>query len=77
MSELDLQKEIVGWYKDLFKWILAVILAVSAGLVSLLANGQTVGMLFYIGLSALVVLTIYAVLLAKRVTDEIKKLRDL
>jgi uncharacterized NAD-dependent epimerase/dehydratase family protein len=76
MSELDEQKAKIDWYKELFKTVITVILALSAGLAGLMAT-QNTGILFYLGVSGLVVLGIVAAFAAGTVSKEIRKLRDM
>jgi hypothetical protein len=76
MSELDEQKEIVGWYKELFKVVITVILALSAGIAGLMATNN-LGILFYLGISGLIISSIVAMFTADRVSKEIRKLRDM
>jgi fatty acid desaturase len=76
MSELDLQKERVGWYKDLFKWVLTIILTLGIGLAGLLVTAG-VSLWFFIGIALLFTSGIYAVVLGQKVHEEIEKLRGL
>jgi hypothetical protein len=77
MSEIDVQKEQVSWYKDLFKWVLAAILALTAGLISLIIGEQVLSVILYLGILSLSVLVGVAFILARKVQQEIEKLRDL
>lgn len=77
MSEIDVQKEQVGWYKDLFKWVMAAILALAAGLVSLVSSGQLFSIIVGVGFFSLAFLVGVAFFLAKKVQQEIEKLRNL
>jgi amino acid transporter len=76
MSELDEQKAKIDWYKELFRTVITVILALSAGLAGLMAT-QNTGILFYLGVSGLIVLGIVAAFAAGTVSKEIRKLRDM
>ena len=76
MSELDEQKAKIDWYKELFKTVITVILALSAGLAGLMAT-QNTGILFYLGVSGLIVLGIVAAFAAGTVSKEIRKLKDM
>ena len=76
MSELDLQKERVGWYKDLFKWILTIIMTLGVGLASLLmTSGASIWL--FVGMFFLLIAGIYAIVLGQKVHQEIEKLREL
>lgn len=76
MSELDEQKAKIDWYKELFRTVVTVILALSAGLAGLMAT-QNTGILFYLGVSGLIVLGVVAAFAAGTVSKEIRKLRDM
>jgi hypothetical protein len=76
MSEVDEQKAKIDWYKELFKTVITVILALSAGLAGLMAT-QNTGILFYLGVSGLMILGIVAAFTAGTVSKEIRKLRDM
>lgn len=76
MSELDVQKERVGWYKDLFKWVLTIIMTLGVGLASLLmTSGASIWL--FVGMFFLLIAGIYAIVLGQKVYEEIEKLRDL
>lgn len=76
MSEVDLQKERVGWYKDLFKWVLTIMLTLGVGLASLVVTTGATGWLF-VGMFMLLIVGIYAIVLGQKIHQEIEKLRDL
>jgi preprotein translocase subunit Sec61beta len=76
-NELEIQKELIGWHKDLFKWLLTVILALAAGLISLIGTSEKPDILFYIGFVVLVLLVINAFFYANKVMLEIEKIRSL
>ncbi len=76
MSELDEQKTKIDWFKDLFKIYIAIILAVSAGLISMLSEKDT-SLLFYIGICILIIVGVLATTKASEIQGEIRKLREM
>lgn len=75
-NAVETQKELIGWHKDLFKWLLTIILALAAGLVSLIGTNEKPDILFYIGFAVFIVLIINAFFYANKIVLDIEKLRE-
>lgn len=76
MGSIDEQKELIGALKVYLGFVLAIILAVGFGTISLFKNND-IGLLFYLGVGLLFILfgVFYAV--AQKMHKIITKLKDL
>jgi membrane protein YdbS with pleckstrin-like domain len=76
MAKLDEIKEHIGALKGYMNIIIALILAIGAGVSKLYLVGN-ISLLFWIGIFIVIVLIIIFTLLAKNIHMNIKKLKDL
>jgi membrane protein YdbS with pleckstrin-like domain len=76
MAKLDEVKSHIDWLKDLFKILVAVLVAAVAG-VSKLYIDMNITVLFYAGIILIVVLAIWISVIAKKIEKHIKELGDL
>jgi membrane protein YdbS with pleckstrin-like domain len=76
MSKIDEKKEFIGLLKTYLSLLLAIILAVGAG-ISKLYIANHINILFWIGVSLIFICAILFILIAKKTHNEIKLLKDL
>jgi len=76
MAKLDEIKEHIGALKGYMNIIIALMLAIGAGISKLYLVGN-INLLFWIGIFIIIVLIIIFTLLAKNIHMNIKKLKDL
>jgi len=76
MSKIDEKKEFIGLLKTYLSLLLAIILAVGAG-ISKLYIANHINILFWIGVSLVFICAWLFILIAKKTHNEIKLLKDL
>ena len=76
MSKVDEKKEYIGILKSYLGVLVAMIMAVGAG-VSKLYLAKTINILFWLGLSLIFVCVLLFLFIARKTHKEIEKLRDL
>ncbi|MDQ7068666.1 MAG: hypothetical protein Q9M40_12205 [Sulfurimonas sp.] len=76
MPKIDEIKSEIDWLKDLFKIIVALLVALVAGISKLYLDLETT-ILFYSGITLGIGLSIWLVLLAKSIKENIKELGKL
>ena len=76
MSKIDEKKEFIGLLKTYLSLLLAIILAVGAGISKLYIANQ-INILFWIGVSLIFICALLFILIAKKTHNEIKLLKDL
>jgi membrane protein YdbS with pleckstrin-like domain len=76
MSKIDEKKEFIGLLKTYLSLLLAIILAVGAG-ISKLYIANHINILFWIGVSLIFICALLFILIAKKTHNEIKLLKDL
>ena len=76
MSKIDEKKEYIGLLKSYINVIVAFILAIGAG-ISKMYISNDITILFWIGISFIVLFIILFVIVAKKALTEIKLLRNL
>ena len=76
MSKIDEKKEFIGLLKTYLSLLLAIILAVGAG-ISKLYIANHLNILFWIGVSLVFICALLFILIAKKTHNEIKLLKDL
>jgi high-affinity Fe2+/Pb2+ permease len=76
MSKIDEKKEFIGLLKTYLSLLLAIILAVGAG-ISKLYIANHINILFWIGVSLVFICALLFILIAKKTHNEIKLLKDL
>jgi high-affinity Fe2+/Pb2+ permease len=76
MSKIDEKKEFIGLLKTYLSLLLAIILAVGAG-ISKLYIANHINILFWIGVFLVFICALLFILIAKKTHNEIKLLKDL
>lgn len=76
MAKIDEIKSHIDWLKDLFKILVAILVADIAG-ISKLYIDENINILFYSGIVLIVLLSIWLAILAKKIEQHIKRLGDL
>ena len=76
MTKIDEKKEFIGLLKTYLSLLLAIILAVGAG-ISKLYIANHINILFWIGVSLVFICALLFILIAKKTHNEIKLLKDL
>ena len=76
MAKIDEIKSHIDWLKDLFKILVAVLVAVVAG-ISKLYIDMNITILFYAGIILTVVFSIWIAVIANKIEKHIKELGDL
>jgi len=76
MAKIDETKEFINTLRTYLSIIVAIILAVGAG-VSKLYLANTIGLLFWIGIVFIIFFIIVFALVSKSIHENIKKLKDL
>ena len=76
MSKKDEIKEHIGTLKTYLSIIVAIVLAVGAG-VAKLYNDTNIGLLFWLGIGVMMVSIIVFIFISKSMHNNIKKLKDL
>jgi len=76
MGKIDEKREYIGILKTYLGILIAVILAVGAGVSKIYIAGH-VNILFWLGLGLIFLSAILFLLIAKKAHNEIKKLRDI
>jgi len=76
MARIDEIKSEIDWLKDLFKILVAVLVATVAG-VSKLYLDNDVNILFYLGVVLSIGFTIWMSVIAKKIKKHIKELGEL
>ncbi len=76
MAKIDEIKSHIEWLKELFKMLVAILVADIAG-ISKLYLDKEIGVLFYAGIILIIVLSIWTAVLSKKIEKHIKELGDL
>ncbi len=76
MAKLDEIKAHIDWLKELFKILVAILVADIAGISKLYVDGN-INLLFYCGVVLVIVLSISASITSKKIEKHIKELGDL
>lgn len=76
MAKIDEIKSHIEWLKELFKILVAILVADIAG-ISKLYLDKEIGILFYAGIILIIVLSIWTAILSKKIEKHIKELGDL
>ena len=76
MPKLDELKARLDWLKDLFKVLIAILVADVAGVARLYLDAQS-GLLFYSGLVLLVVLPVAIIIVSRKIEIHLIELRDI
>jgi len=76
MAKIDEIKSHIDWLKDLFKILVAILVADIAGIAKLYID-ENINILFYSGIVLIVLLSIWLAILAKKIERHIKELGDL
>lgn len=76
MAKIDEIKAHIDWMKDLFKILVAILVADIAG-VSKLYIENNIDVLFYVGVIFIIVLSLWLSLIARKIEKHIKELGEL
>jgi len=76
MAKIDEIKSHIDWLKDLFKILVAIMVADIAGVSKLYLAGQ-VNVLFYVGIFLVFMLSLWIAVIAKKIEKNIKELGEL
>lgn len=76
MSELDWQKTRIDVYKELFKIVVALTVAIAAGIASMIMLNQF-GLLFWAAIVVLVVMVLISIFSFQILLKEVDKLKDI
>lgn len=76
MAKIDEIKAHIDWMKDLFKILVAILVADIAGVSKLYVDSH-IDVLFYAGVILIVVLSLWLSLIAKKIEKHIQKLGEL
>ena len=76
MAKIDEIKSHIDWLKDLFKILVAILVADIAGVSKLYLAGQ-VNVLFYVGILLVFMLSLWIAVIAKKIEKNIKELGEL
>jgi len=76
MSKIEEVKAEIDWLKDLFKISIVVMMTVIAGLCKLYLDNH-INILFYIGIFAVIVISLIPLITFKKIKKHIKELGDL
>lgn len=76
MAKIDEIKSHIDWLKDLFKILVAVLVADVAGVAKLYLSND-INILFYAGIVLVVVLSVWISVIAKKIEKHIAELGDL
>lgn len=76
MAKIDEIKAHIDWLKELFKILVAMLVADIAG-ISKLYLDQNINLLFYSGVVLIIVLSLSASIISKKIEKHIKELGDL
>ncbi len=76
MAKLDEIKAHIDWLKELFKILVAILVADIAGISKLYVD-ENINLLFYSGVVLVIVLSISASITSKKIEKHIKELGDL
>ncbi|MDQ1243861.1 MAG: hypothetical protein QG565_201 [Campylobacterota bacterium] len=76
MAKLDEIKAHIDWLKELFKILVAILVADIAGISKLYLDGD-INLLFYSGVVLVIVLSISASITSKKIEKHIKELGEL
>jgi membrane protein YdbS with pleckstrin-like domain len=76
MSELDWQKTRIDVYKELFKIVVALTVAIAAGIASMIMLNQF-GLLFWAAIAVLVVMVLISIFSFQILLKEVDKLKDI
>lgn len=76
MAKIDEIKTEIDWLKDLFKIIVAVLVAIIAGISKLYVDDE-ISVLFYLGIIVSLGFTFWIVIIAKKIKKHIKELGGL
>lgn len=76
MAKLDEIKAHIDWLKELFKILVAILVADIAGISKLYVD-ENINLLFYCGIVLVIVLSISASITSKKIEKHIKELGDL
>jgi len=76
VAKIDEIKSEIDWLKDLFKILVAVLVAVVAGICKLYLD-EIINILFYLGIILSFGFTIWMAIVAKKIKKHIKELGEL
>ncbi len=76
MAKIDKIKSNIEWLRELFKVLVAILVADVAG-ISKLYLDNNIGILFYFGVILVVFLSLWILIVAKRIEANINSLEDL
>jgi hypothetical protein len=76
MAKIDKVKAKIDWLKELFKIVVAIMVADVAGMAKLYLD-NTIDVLFYAGGLLLVVLVLFSVVISRKMEHQISELEDL
>jgi len=76
MAKIDEIKSHIDWLKDLFKILVAIMVADIAGVSKLYLAGQ-VNVLFYVGIFLVFMLSLWIAVIAKKIEKNIRDLGEL
>jgi len=76
MSKLDEVKSRIDWLKDLFKIVIAIMIADIAGIAKLFIDSH-IGLLFYMGASLLPIFAIACINISRKIEMHLNELGDL
>jgi len=76
MSELDWQKTRIDVYKELFKIVVALTVAIAAGIASMIMLNQF-ELLFWAAIAVLIVMVLISVFSFQILLKEVDKLKDM
>lgn len=77
MGKIDERKELIGALKVYLGFVLAIILAVGTGTISLFQNNNNIGLLFYLGIGLLFILFGVFYVVAYKMHKIIIELKDI
>ena len=76
MAKIDKIKSNIEWLRELFKVLVAILVADVAG-ISKLYLDNNIGILFYFGVILVIFLSLWILIVAKRIEANINSLEDL
>jgi len=76
MSKLDEIKARIDWLKDLFKIVMAIMVADIAGIAKLFIDNK-ISLLFYLGVSLLPIFTMVCIIISRKIEVHLNELGDI
>ena len=77
MAKIDEIKEKINWLKELFKILVMILIAITAGMSKLYLDNNYNNILFYLGIIISFCILIWLLIISLKINKDIKKLGEL